>query len=309
MMLANHSIETWLIFHLFIFALLALDLGVLNRKAHVIGIKEALGWSLVWIFIGVSFGWYVSWHDGADAGAAYLAGYIVEKSLSVDNLFVFAIIFSAFKIERRLQHRLLFWGILGAIVLRGIMIALGAELLERFHWVIYIFGAFLVYTGFKLFGSHDKDPLDPHNSPFLKLLKKFLPFTESPHHGKFMLLENGKKKFTTFFAALVLIESSDVIFALDSVPAVFGVTRDPFIVYTSNIFAILGLRSLFFVLEDMLYRFHLLKVGLALVLIFVGGKMLAEPFFHISTWTSLAVISVILVSSVVLSWTFPPKKN
>ncbi len=307
-MFEKHSFETWVVFHLIVLALLALDLGIFNRKAHVIRLKEALGWSVVWILIGLGFGYYISWHDGAQAGAEYLAGYIVEKSLSVDNLFVFAIIFSAFKIERGLQHRLLFWGILGAIILRAGMIYAGAELLNRFHWVIYIFGAFLIFTGIKLFLAGDKAPLDPHKSPFLKLARKFLPFTDAPHHGRFVLVEDGKKKFTLFFAALLLIESSDVIFALDSVPAVFGVTRDPFIVYTSNIFAILGLRSLFFVLEDMLYRFHLLKVGLSLVLVFVGSKMIAEPFFHMSPWTSLGIISAILITSIVLSWCFPPKK-
>ncbi|MBS1985625.1 MAG: TerC/Alx family metal homeostasis membrane protein, partial [Bdellovibrionales bacterium] len=203
-------------------------------------------------------------------------------------------------------HRLLFWGVLGAIVLRGAMIAAGAQLLESFHWIIYVFGAFLIYTGYQLFRSGDKQ-LDPHASPVLKFFKRHLPFSDRPHPGHFWVTENGMRKFTMSFAALILIESSDVVFALDSVPAVFGVTRDPYLVYTSNIFAILGLRSLFFVLEDFMDRFHLLKYGLAVVLCFVGLKMCADAFVHISSGVSLMVVCGILAGSVAASLARPKR--
>jgi tellurite resistance protein TerC len=299
-MFGGHSIETWIVFHLVIALLLILDLGVFNRKSHVIHIREALLWSVFWIAIGVSYGAYIYNRDGSVAGVEYLTGYIVEKSLSVDNLFVFLLIFQSFKIPRRFQHRLLFWGIIGAIFLRATMIALGAQLLENFHWVIYIFGAFLIYTGIKMFSGHGEE-LDPHNTVVMKILKKYFPVSVSPYDGKFFVIENGLKKMSYGFAALVVIEFCDVVFAVDSIPAVFGVTRDPYLVYTSNIFAILGLRSLFFVLEDMLHRFYLLKYGLGVILCFVGAKMLLEHWYKIPPLYSLLVIGVILITSVLLS--------
>jgi tellurite resistance protein TerC len=307
-MFAQHSLETWAIFHLIVFFLLALDLGVFNKKAHVIKMKEAIGWSLFWIALGLGYSFFIYKESGNQAALEYVTGYIVEKSLSVDNLFVFLVIFESFKIKRIHQHRLLFWGVFGAIILRGIMIAAGTQLLENFHWVIYIFGGFLIFTGIKLFKGGGEE-LDPQKSPVLKWAKKVLPFTTAEPNGKFVVFENGKRKFTTAFLALLLIESSDVVFALDSVPAVFGVTRDPYIVYTSNIFAILGLRSLFFVLEDLLYRFYLLKLGLAVVLIFVGGKMCLEHFYKISPAYSLVVIGTILGGSIIASLIFPKDKN
>ncbi len=307
-MFLGHTIETWIIFHLIVFFLLVLDLGVLNRKAHVINIKEALGWSVFWIAIGVSYGAYVAWRDGATAGTEYLTGYVVEKSLSVDNLFVFLVIFKAFQIPRIHQHRLLFWGILGAIVLRGIMIALGTQLLNQFHWVIYVFGAFLIWTGWKMFRG-GMDEMNPLDGTVFRVLKKFLPFSEKPYDGHFIVKEGGKKKLSIGFAALMVIESSDVLFAVDSVPAVFGVTRDPYIVYTSNIFAILGLRSLYFVLEDMLHRFHLLKYGLSVILVLVGVKMCMEPIYKVPPVWSLAMILSILATSIVLSLKRTAKKH
>ena len=307
-MLYGHTYQAWLIFHAIIFGLLAFDLGVMNRKDHVIRVKEALLWSLFWIALGLSFGAYVWMRDGAAAGTQYLTGYVVEKSLSVDNLFVFLVIFRAFKIERQHQHRMLFWGILGAIILRGAMIAVGSALLERFHFLIYIFGAFLIYTGFKMFqgGVEELNPLETRT---FKLLKKFLPLSDKPHHGHFFIRENGRLTLSIGFAALALIETSDVLFALDSVPAVFGVTRDPYIVYTSNIFAILGLRSLFFVLEDLMAKFHLLKYGLSAILVLVGVKMCVEPLVHVPPAAGLIVILTILLISVFLSLKNPPKTD
>jgi tellurite resistance protein TerC len=306
-MFENHSLQTWVIFHAIIILLLGMDLGVFNRKAHVIKMKEAIGWSIFWIFLGLSYAGFIYFESGRGSAIEYITGYIIEKSLSVDNLFVFLVIFESMKIERIHQHRLLFWGVFGAIVLRAIMIFAGTQLLSHFHWVIYIFGAFLIFTGIKLFKGGG-DEIDPQKSLLFRWAKKTLPFTTAEPKGRFTIVENGKRKFTTAFLALLMIESSDVIFALDSVPAVFGVTRDPYIVYTSNIFAILGLRSLFFVLEDLLYRFYLLKLGLAIVLIFVGTKMCIEGFVHISPQVSLAVIGAILGASVVLSLMFPKDK-
>lgn len=302
----THNLTWWVSFNLLILALLALDLGVFNKKAHVIKLKEAALWSVFWIILGLSFGAFMWFEDGPVIGMQYLTGYVVEKSLSVDNLFVFLVIFRSFNIEKQHQHRLLFWGILGAIILRGIMIAAGTQLIANFHWVIYVFGVFLVYTGVMLAFSGDKQ-FEPEKSPVYKFIKKVLPFTDEPHHGKLTKMVNGKRMFTLAFAALVLIEASDVMFALDSVPAVFGITRDPFIVYSSNIFAILGLRSLFFVLEDFMDRFHLLKYGLSIVLTFVGLKMCFEWYLKVPPSISLSVIGMVLAGSMILSFWISPK--
>lgn len=304
--MAGHSLQEWVYFHLVVAILLALDLGVFNRKAHVIKMKEAVGWSLLWIAIGLLFGGYVWKFMGPQLGTEYYTAYLVEKSLSVDNLFVFAIIFAAFSVERRHQHRLLFWGIFGAIIFRAIMIALGTNLLQSFHWLIYVFGFFLIYTAFKLVQGGG-EALDPKNTKSYLIIRKILPFYEGPHEGRFFVREGGKLKITDFFAALIVVECSDILFAVDSVPAVFGVTRDPFIVYTSNIMAILGLRSLFFVLEDLLARFHLLKKGLAAVLAYVGLKMCLESFFKVPPFINLLIIISFLIVSVVLSLMIPPK--
>lgn len=303
-----HETQTWLLFNGLIILLLVLDLGVFNRKAHVIRLKEALGWSAFWVSLGLLFGGFVYEYMGHQAGIEYFTGFVVEKSLSVDNLFVFLVIFRAFKIEKKYQHRLLFWGVLGAIILRGLMIAAGTVLLAKFHWLIYIFGAFLLYTGVTLAFQGDKE-IDPHQNPVLKFLKKILPFSDGNNENHFIITEHGQRKLTLAFAALVVIETSDVIFALDSVPAVFGVTRDPFIVYSSNIFAILGLRSLFFVLEDFMDRFHLLKYGLSVVLMFVGAKMMFEHWVPMTPFMSLAIIGVVLALSVALSFMIPAKKK
>lgn len=306
--LGDHRTQSWILFNALVALLLILDLGIFNRKAHVIKLKEALGWSVFWITLGLGFGAWIYWYMSPSQGIEYVTGYLVEKSLSVDNLFVFLLIFRAFQIEKKYQHRLLFWGVLGAIILRAIMIGVGAELIERFHWLIQVFGAFLVWTGIKLFNEANQK-FDPKSSPVLKYVRKLLPVTDEHHPGKFTITQNGKRYFTLSFVALILIESSDVLFALDSVPAVFGVSKDPFIVYTSNIFAILGLRSLFFVLEDFMDRFHLLKYGLAVILAVVGVKMLIEPWVKIPSWMGLAFICAILVSATALSFVIPPKKE
>jgi len=306
--MSHAGMSSWIIFHAIIIFLLAMDLGVLNKNAHVIRMKEALFWSVIWIILGLGFGGYIYWQFGSASAAEYVTGYIVEKSLSVDNLFVFAVIFSSFAIERKFQHRLLFWGILGAILLRGVMIFAGTELLQRFHWLIQVFGAFLLLTGLKLLLIRNEKEKDPTKNIILRIVKKILPFTDEPHEGHLIKRTPQGIRFTTFFAALVVVETSDVIFALDSVPAVFGVTKDPFIVYTSNIFAILGLRSLFFVLEELLVRFHLLKIGLSLILIYVGVKMLLEKYLHISPWLSLGIIAMLLGLSIVMSFVIKDSK-
>lgn len=307
-MFAGHSIETWVVFHLIIMSLLALDLGVFSRNPHVIKMKEALMWSVFWIFLALCYAGYIWWHDGAASGTQYLTAYVVEKSLSIDNLFVFAVIFAELGIERKYQHRLLFWGIIGAILLRALMIAAGTQLLVQFSWLTLVFGGFLIITGLKFFFQKETK-LDPEQNKVLQLARRFLPFSNVRPATTFMVTENGKRKFTLLFAALILIESSDVIFALDSIPAVLAITRDSYLVYTSNIFAILGLRSLFFVLEDLLERFHLLKLALSFVLLFVGFKMIAHDYLHITPWVSLSVIIGILSLSVVLSLIFPRAKS
>lgn len=307
-MLYGHTYATWIVFHAILFGLLALDLGIFNRKAHIVHMREALLWSAFWISIGIGYGGYVWFHDGQASGVQYLTGFVVEKSLSVDNLFVFLVIFRAFQIPRLHQHRLLFWGILGAIVLRAGMIALGTALLDRFHFLIYIFGAFLIFTGYKIFRGGTEN-MNPRGSATFRLLKRFLPLSEAPYQGHLIVREHGRRVFSIGFAALMLIESSDVIFALDSVPAVFGITRDPYLVYTSNIFAILGLRSLYFVLEDMMDKFHLLKYGLALILALVGTKMCLESVLPISPGLSLAIILTILATSILLSIKIKPRKH
>jgi tellurite resistance protein TerC len=301
----------WIFFHVLIVFLLALDLGVFNKKAHEISTKEALGWSAFWIFLGLGFSGVIYLESGPSKAAEYLNGYLIEKALSVDNLFVFLVIFESLKIKRIHQHRLLFWGVFGAIILRAIMITLGVQLLTKFMWLTYIFGAFLIYTGIKLFKGGGEE-LDPKKSPIFKWATKFLPISSAEPNGRFTVVENGKRMFTTAFLALLLIESSDVIFAVDSVPAVFGVMSKPYdfyIIYTSNIFAILGLRSLFFVLESLLEKFYLLKIGLAAILVFVGTKMVLHDYFTMKPFYNLAVIGTILMASVILSLKFPKDKN
>jgi len=287
----------WAAFVAFVVAMLALDLGVLNRKAHVVGPREALGWSAVWVGMALAFAAWVFVHFGADTGEEFLAGYLVEKSLSVDNLFVFVVLFAALGIPRELQHRVLFWGILSALVLRAAMIVGGAALLDRFHWLVYVFGGFLLYTGLKLW-RHRAEAEDPGASKVLELVRRIVPSTPRLHGQAFFVREGGRRVATPLFLALASIEVADVVFAVDSIPAVFAVTSDPFVVFTSNIFAILGLRALYFLLADMMGRFAYLKAGLSAVLVFVGTKMLAASWVKVPPAVSLSVIGGILAVAI-----------
>lgn len=302
--------KEWIIFNIGVIALLILDLGVFNKKAHVIKLKEAIGWSIFWVFLACCYGAYIYAVRTPTQAAEYFTAYIVEKSLSVDNLFVFAVIFETFNIERKHQHRLLFWGVLGAIVLRAVMILAGSALLERFHFLIYIFGGILLITGIKFLTKKENDHFDPKKSKVYRLAQKFLPITDVPHEGRFRRIDpkKGTKAFTLYFLALLVIESTDVLFAVDSVPAVLAISRDPFIVYTSNIFAILGLRSLFFVLEDMLDRFYYLQYALGVILSYVGIKMLMEHWYKVPVLANLAVIMGTLTIAILMSYQLNKKK-
>ncbi len=291
------SPAVWAGFILFVLAMLALDLGVFHKKAHAVGFKEAAGWSVVWIALALTFNGIIWLKFGPQLATEFLTGYLIEKSLSVDNIFVFVVIFGAFSVPAAYQHRVLFWGILGALVLRATMIFAGVAMLERFHWMIYVFGAFLIVTGLKLLRQTEAEP-DPENSWFMRLVRRVIPATSRFHGDRFFTIESGKRLATPLFMALVLVELSDVIFALDSIPAIFAVTRDPFIVFTSNIFAIMGLRSLFFLLAGVMDRFVYLKIGLAGVLIFVGAKMALVDFIKIPSAASLLVIATMLGTAI-----------
>jgi tellurite resistance protein TerC len=290
----------WAGFILFVLLMLALDLGVFHRKTHEVKFKEAMAWSGVWISLALVFNLGIWWKFGATPGMQFLTGYLIEKSLSIDNIFVFVVIFSALKIPALYQHRVLFWGILSALVLRAVMIFAGVAMLERFHWLIYVFGAFLILTGVKLFLQRNKEE-HPEDGAAMKLARRLIPSTNRFDGDRFFTLENGRKLATPLFMALVLVELTDVLFALDSIPAIFAVTTDPFLVFTSNIFAILGLRSLFFVLAGMVEKFSYLKVGLSAVLVFVGAKMALIDVVKVPPALSLGVISLLLGGSIVAS--------
>jgi tellurite resistance protein TerC len=290
----------WGGFVVFVLAMLAIDLGIFNRHAHATTFKEALGWSAVWVSLSLAFNGILWWKFGADHAVEFLAGYLLEKSLSIDNIFVFVVLFGALGIPRMYQHRVLFWGVTSALVLRAVMIFAGTAMITKFHWLMYFFGGFLVLTGIKLFVDRNKEE-DPSESVALKMARKFIPTTPTLHGEHFFVVENGRRLATPLFMALVLIEISDVIFAVDSIPAVFAITTDPFIVFTSNIFAILGLRSLFFLLADLVDRFRYLKVGLAGVLVFVGAKMTIVDFYKVPPLVSLLGIAFLLGASIVVS--------
>lgn len=300
----------WIGFNAMVLLLLALDLGVFNRKAHAVSVKEALGWSALWISLAVGFGAWIGVEMGRASMLEFYAGYLVEQALSVDNLFVFILIFGYFRIAPELQHRVLFWGILGALLMRGAMIGAGAVLIERFHWIIYVFGAFLVYTGIKMAFGGDSE-IEPEANPVIKLVRRVMPVTTRFHGERFFIREPGpggvmRRSATPLFVVLMLVETTDVVFALDSIPAIFGVTRNPFLVYTSNVFAILGLRSMYFVLASVIGKFHLLKYGLSVVLAFVGVKMLLSEKFPIGIGVSLGVVAGVLITSVLLSLVIKP---
>jgi tellurite resistance protein TerC len=290
----------WVGFIGFVIVMLAVDLGVFHRKAHAVSMKEALTWSSIWIALALVFNLGV-WHwFGPERGVEFLTGYLIEKSLSVDNIFVFVVIFSALGIPAIYQHRVLFWGILSALILRAGMIFGGTALLARFHWLIYVFGAFLVVTGVKLFLQRGREA-DPNDSAFMRLARRLIPSTDRIEGDRFFVRVDGKLLATPLFMALLLVEVTDVIFAVDSIPAIFAVTRDPFIVFTSNIFAILGLRSLFFLLAGIVDKFRYLKVGLSGVLVFVGSKMALVDVYKVPPVVSLAIIATMLASSIIAS--------
>jgi tellurite resistance protein TerC len=297
----------WVGFNVFVLAMLALDLGVFHRKAHVVSLKESLTWTFVWIGLALVFNAGVWHYYGSQKALEFFTGYLIEKSLSVDNVFVFALLFSYFAVPPQYQHKVLFWGILGALVMRAIMIALGAALITKFSWIIYVFGGFLILTGIKMIVKREEE-IHPERNPVVKWFKKLMPVTADYRGDKFFVRENGIRMATPLFVVLLLVEISDLIFAVDSIPAIFAVTKDPFIVYTSNVFAILGLRSLYFALAGVMDKFHYLKIGLGVVLSFVGVKMiLAHTAWKIDTLVSLGVIVVILTTSVVWSLVKPKK--
>ena len=292
------GIGIWIAFNLFVIAMLALDLGVFHRRAHTVSLKEALAWSGVWIGLSLLFNVGIFFARGSETALEFFTGYLLEKSLSVDNLFVFLLIFSTFGVPAASQHRVLFWGILGALVMRGIFIFAGTTLLENFHWILYVFGGFLVFTGIRI-ALHPNDEPHPEKNPLIALLRRFVPMT--PHYDKnrFFVRQAGKLLATPLLLVLVVVESTDLVFAVDSIPAVLAVTNDPFIVYTSNVFAILGLRALYFVFAEIGNKLHYLKLGLGAILTFVGVKMLIVDWYKIPIAVSLSVIALLLVMAVV----------
>jgi tellurite resistance protein TerC len=297
-----------LIFSVIIIGFLAVDLGYFNRRSHKVEFKEALWLSIFWIAISFGFAFLIFLFISRELAAEFMSAYVTEKMLSVDNLFVMLLIFNYFKLEEKYHHRVLFWGIMGAIVFRGIFIGAGSYLVSQFHWILYIFGAILIYTGIKLLREKKEEHIDFNKNRIMKIAKKILPITANHHNGKFFLKENGKFYFTSLFLAILLIETSDIIFAVDSIPAVFSISQNLFIVYTSNIFAIMGLRALFFLIENILHIFHHLQKGLAFILFFIGLKMLSGIFgLHISSLISFSVIIGVLALSIIASLLLPKK--
>lgn len=300
----EHSLLLWGLFNVFIIAMLIVDLMVFNREAHKISVKESLVWTAIWITLACIFGVGVYWFMGGPTALNYYTGYLIEKSLSVDNIFVFLLVFQYFSVPAKLQHKVLFWGIFGALIFRALFIFGGVALLQNFHWIIYVFGAFLVFSGIKLALEKDKE-VHPERNPVIKFVRKLIPITKSFHSDDFFIKKAGKIVATPMFIVLIVIETTDIIFALDSIPAILAITQDEFIVYSSNAFAILGLRALYFALSAVMDKFHHLHYGLALVLIFVGIKMLISEFYHIPTLWALGFIVVTLTMSILASIWFP----
>ena len=304
----QEPVYAWVGFLVFIFAMLALDLGVFQRKSHVITVKESLLWTSFWIALALIFNLIVYYFKGPKVGLEFLTGYLLEESLSVDNIFVFLLIFSYFKVPQIYQHKVLFWGILGAILMRFLFIVLGISLIQKFHFIIYLFGALLIYTGLKMVKSKETE-VHPENNPVLKFFGRIVPVTGAYEGDKFFVRKETRLFATPLMVVLLMVETTDVLFAVDSIPAIFGVTLDPFIVYTSNIFAILGLRSLYFSLSGIMNRFHFLHYGLSAILVFIGVKMLISHFYHIPIAAALSFIAAALVVSILISILFPEKKT
>lgn len=314
----EQSTLMWILFNAFVLLMLALDLGVFHRKAHEVKMKEALTWSAVWIILSLIFNiliyYYWNWmspdsgYSNNEAALVFFTGYLIEKSLSVDNVFVFLMVFTYFQVPGLYQHKILFWGILGALVMRAIFIFAGVALITKFHWMIYVFGAILIFTGIKMVMQKDKK-LDPEKNPVIKVFRKWFPVTNEYHSDHFFAKIDGRKVATPMFVVLLFIETTDVIFAVDSIPAILAITNDPFIVYTSNVFAILGLRALYFALAGIMNLFHYLHYGLSVILIFVGSKMMLTEYIKIPIEQSLIVILAVLVVSVIASKLWPAKKS
>lgn len=305
----------WILFNVFVLFMLALDLGLFHRKTHEITVKEALSWTVFWIALALLFnlGIYLEWIPTANptkSASDFLTGFLLEKSLSVDNLFVMLLVFNYFKIPRVYQHKILFWGILGALIMRGVLIVIGAALIQEFHWILYLFGAFLVFTGLKMLFDDGEEEIEPERNPVIRLFKRMMPVTPEFHGERFFVTIDKQRFATPLMVALIVVEVSDLIFAVDSIPAIFSVTQDPFIVYTSNVFAILGLRSLYFALAAIMDKFHYLKYGLALILSLIGIKMLVKDFFHdIPSWVTLSMVAGTLALSMLASLLFPPREK
>lgn len=280
--------------------MLAIDLGIFHRTAHTVSIREAGTWTIVWITLAMLFALGLWFRNGSEQALAFVTGYVIEYSLSMDNIFVFVLIFGFFAVPPAYQHRVLFWGILGALVMRGVMIGVGAALIDRFHWIIYIFGAFLVFTGIRM-AFHKDEEVRPETNPIVKVFTRFVAVTPEYEQDHFFVRHAGKLLATPLFVVLIMVETTDLIFAVDSIPAIFAVTTDPFIVFTSNVFAILGLRSLYFILRGAVDKFHYLKIGLSAVLTFVGIKMLAGYWYHLPVGISLGVIALLLGGAIIAS--------
>ena len=299
----------WIGFTLFVLAMLAVDLFVLHREAHEVRLTEAAVWSVVWVVVALTFNVGVFSFMGREAALEFLTGYLIEKALSVDNIFVFVLIFSYFGVPLRFQHRVLFWGILGALAMRGAMIGAGTYLIQQFHWIIYVFGALLVFTGVRM-ATQNERAIKPEANPVIRLVRRLMPVTNIDQGQRFFVREagpHGRPRYvaTPLFVVLVLVETTDLIFAMDSIPAIFAVTQDPFIVYTSNVFAILGLRALYFLLAGIIHRFHYLKLGLSVVLVFVGAKMLITDVYKVPIGLALGVVALVLGASIIASLLFP----
>jgi tellurite resistance protein TerC len=302
-----NELTFWIAFNAFVLLMLVLDLAVFHRNPHAVRFREALAFSIMWIALALGFAIFVFYWRGRTTALEFATGYLVEESLSVDNLFVFLLIFRYFRVPPPYQHKVLFWGIVGALVMRGVFILAGVTLIQRFHWIIYVFGAFLVYTGIQLFRQEDRE-IQPENNPVLKLFRRWVPVTKDYVDGHFLVRQPGLFA-TPLLLVLIVVETTDVIFAADSIPAVLAITRDPFIVYTSNVFAILGLRSLYFALAGMMEAFHLLHYGLSIILVFIGVKMLVSGYYDIPTEYALIVVGGVLTMSVVGSLLTKPKQK
>lgn len=304
----EQTIWWWIGFHVFIFVMLALDLGIFHRKSHTVSMREALSWSAIWVCLALAFNVGVYFLKGYDSALEFLAGYLLEESLSVDNLFVFLLVFSYFKVPSDYQHKVLFWGIIGALIMRALFIGLGTVLIAQFHWILYLFGIFLVITGIRM--AFDKgDEVNPEQNLLVRAFRKVFPVKDKYYDENFFIVEEGRRYATLLFIVLIIVEATDILFAVDSIPAVFAVTQDPFIVYTSNIFAILGLRSLYFALAGIMNLFHYLKFGLSVILSFIGVKMLIMDIYKIPTAWALGFVVFVLIASIIASKIWPQEES